>query len=72
MVYGRVEVLLHGYLTSTLGVGEWSVSCPSDFYHRGYSQRYQLCRRLGRSQSPSGRYGEGNTLSPLSEIKHPT
>jgi hypothetical protein len=38
-------------------------------YHRGYSQRYHLYRRLGGPQSPSGRYGEENNLSPLSEIK---
>jgi len=29
--YGGVDVQIHSFLTSTLGQGEWTVSCPGPF-----------------------------------------
>jgi hypothetical protein len=72
VVYGGVEVWVHAFLTLSTGC-IWVVSFMSQWlYPRGYSQRHQLYRRLGGPQGRSGRYGEGNNLSSLSEIKQRT
>jgi hypothetical protein len=56
--YGRVDVLIHIFLKSALTGDEWSASRPSRFNPGGKSTQYLLDRRLGGTQSRSGRHGE--------------
>jgi hypothetical protein len=55
--YWGVEVQLHAFLTLALDEGEWSSSQAGCFNSRGNCPRYPLDRRLGGSQSRSGRAG---------------
>jgi hypothetical protein len=55
--YGGIDVYIHIFLTSALAGGEWSVSRPGRF-----TTRYPTNRRLGGSQSRSGRRGEQKIL----------
>jgi hypothetical protein len=57
------------FLTSELDGGEWSVSHPNHFTHRGKSPRYPLYRRLGGLHSQSECYREERNLLHLSGIK---
>jgi hypothetical protein len=52
------------FLTSALGGGEWSSSCPSRFIPKKVFPGYPLYKRLGRPQTPYGRYGEEKNLDP--------
>ena len=52
-----VEIQNHSFLTSAVGEGEWSVSCPGH-YTIGKEPRYPLKRRMGGPQSQSGRFIE--------------
>jgi hypothetical protein len=56
------------FLTSVLGVGEWSASRPGRFTP-GEEPQYPLDRRLGGPQSRSGRCGEEKNLLPLPGIE---
>jgi hypothetical protein len=56
--YEVVDVQIHIFLTSALAWGEWSASRPGRFTPRGNSPRYPLDRRLGGTQSRSGRREE--------------
>jgi hypothetical protein len=51
--YGGVDIKIHICLTSALGEGEWSASRPGRF-----TPGERLYRRLGGSQSRSGRREE--------------
>jgi hypothetical protein len=51
------------FLTSSQDGGEWSASRPGRFTPRGKSARYQFNRRLGGTQSQSGRRGEEKLLT---------
>jgi hypothetical protein len=54
-------------LTSALDADEWSASRPSCFIPIGKSPWYPLDRRLGGSQSRSGRGGEEKNYHPPPE-----
>jgi hypothetical protein len=64
--YGGVDVYIHVLVTSALVGGKWSASRPGRFtpHPRGKYRRYPLDRRLGGSQSRSGRRGEDKILGP--------
>jgi hypothetical protein len=66
-VYGGTEVQLHH--TSALDGDQWSASRTGCFNARETAPRYPLARRLGGSQSRSGRYGEEKHFFPLSGIE---
>jgi hypothetical protein len=51
-------------LTSALDGGEWSDSPPDRFIPRGNAPQYPLNRRLGESQSRSGRCRGNKNLIP--------
>jgi len=57
-MFGEVEVKRHVFLTSVLEGGKWSASSSGALPPWGKSSRYPLDRRLGGSQSRSGRGGE--------------
>jgi hypothetical protein len=57
--FGRLEVELRVFSTSTLNGGGWLISCPS----RVLFQRTGLLRRLGESQGWVGRGGEWKSPS---------
>jgi len=58
-----VEIKISSFLTSTVGAGEWSVSCPGH-YNIGKEPRYPLKRRMGRPQSQSWRFIEVKNIFP--------
>jgi hypothetical protein len=62
---------LHAFLTSALDGGEWSASRPGRFIPSERAPWYQLDRRLGGPQSPSGRGGGEKNAQPLPELKPP-
>jgi hypothetical protein len=51
-------------LTSALDGGEWSASRPGRFTPQGKSSWYPLDRKLGGSQTPSGRGREEKNSQP--------
>jgi len=53
--YGRVK--FHAFVTSAVGECQYSASYPGHFIH-GESRRWPLDKKLGRSQSLSGRGDE--------------
>jgi hypothetical protein len=57
-----VDVHIHVFLTSALVGNEWSASRSCRFTPGERAPRYPLGRRLGVSQSRSGRYGEVRIL----------
>jgi hypothetical protein len=68
--YCGVDVQLHAFLTSALDGGEWSASRPAALPPPpGKSPWYPLDRRLGRSQSSSGRGGEEKNSQPLPGVE---
>jgi hypothetical protein len=63
--YGGVGVEIHIFLTSALVGGEWSTSRPGRFIPGEESPGiHPLDRRLGGSQSRSGRRGKEKILGP--------
>jgi hypothetical protein len=56
-------------LTSALGGGEWSASCPCCFTCGERAPQYSLDRRLGGPQSQSGHYKVEKNLLPLLGIE---
>jgi hypothetical protein len=58
-------------LTPALDGGEWTASRPGRFTPRENSPWYPLDRRLGGTQSRSGRGGEENNSQPLPGIEPP-
>jgi hypothetical protein len=58
--YGEMDVEIHIFLTSALAGGEWSVSPPGRFT----PGEMVPGRKLGGTQSRSGRRGEEKILDP--------
>jgi hypothetical protein len=66
-ILGNPKVYYHGcvappFLTSTLGRGEWPASRPVTL-PPGKEPPVPICRRLGGSQTSSGRHGVEKSLA---------
>jgi hypothetical protein len=63
--YGGVDVWIHIFLTSAPAGGKWPPSRPGRFISEERAPpRYPLDRRLGGTQSRSGRCGEEKIFGP--------
>jgi hypothetical protein len=66
-----VDVYIHVCFTYALVEGEWSASRPLQLYSGRKNPRHSLDRRLGGSESRSGRHAEVNILAiPGLELRH--
>lgn len=61
---GRVEVMFHSFLKSTLHRSEWWTSRPDSFNLRGKGSRKALNRKLREHQSISGHFREEKISYP--------